>query len=58
MDKFLLDILIKTIIGLIIIFIYSKITKKINMVYVILIYIIVTVAYDLKVWDMIGALIK
>ena len=58
MDKFLLDILIKTIIGLIIIFIYSKITKKINMVYVILIYIIVTVAYDLKVWELIGALIK
>ena len=58
MNKFLLQILIKTIIGLIIIFIYSKITKKINMVYVILIYIIVTVAYDLKVWDMIGALIK
>ena len=58
MDKFLLDILIKTIIGLIIIFINSTLTKKINMVYVILIYIIVTVAYDLKVWDMIGALIK
>jgi hypothetical protein len=28
------------------------------MVYIILIYIIITIAYDLKVWHMIGALIK
>lgn len=58
MDKFLSDVLIKTILGLIIIFINSTLKKKINMVYIILIYIIITIAYDLKVWHMIGALIK
>jgi hypothetical protein len=58
MDKFLSDVLIKTILGLIIIFINSTLTKKINMVYIILIYIIITIAYDLKVWELIGALIK